>query len=78
MCGGNDSLEDIFPSTSPLSTSINSVAGFCRDSASVPRVTVSRLEDVQVSGGDANSRCDVSRDAAAMPGFNCPDSARRM
>ena len=78
MCGGNDSLEDIFSSTSPLRTSINSVAGFCRDSASVPRVTISQLEEVQLSGGDVNSRCEVSSDAV-MPSFTCQDqSAKRM
>ena len=76
VCGDNESIRDIFSPTNTLDPPLNSAAGFCRDSASIPRVFISQLEEVQASEGV--SKCDIEGEDSLLPKTNCKDSVRRM
>ena len=72
-CGNNVRFRDLFcfnPEEGEISS--DSIAGFCADSASIPREFISRLES---ESGDLNT--DDNRICKSSP-TDCQDSGLRM
>ena len=75
-CGNNINLGDLFCLDNE--TSLDSIAGFCADSASIPREFISRLESKSdETNTDGNQFCNTD-DVKDAPTIYCQDSGLRM